>query len=216
MVKLLLPHNNNIKIDGKSVFNLYLQLKNHFNGRRDVIKCEWRMKVSDSSYANRKDRFFFERLSTRFTLKELCLIFIGNLVSNQNAWIGEISDADPIEFYNVYLSRLRGIKSRFHDDVKNIYYFAKKIEAKSLNDIFVYNESTQTSYIFKLLQGGIISFETFIMLDSFLNIIEKHDQYDNIIWSSYSVRLKAYSKIFTCDPSECAKQFKLTIKSTAY
>lgn len=216
MVKMLLPPNNNIKIDGKSVYNLYLQLKNHFNGRRDVIKCNWRMKVSDDSYAKRKDKFFFEKLSEKFTLKELSLIFIGNLVSNQDAWIGEISDSDAVNFYHTYLARLRGIKSRFDDDVKNIYYFSKKVNVSSLNEIFCYNESTQTSYIFKLLQSGIISFETFIMLDSFLNIIEKHDQYDNIIWTSYSTRLKAYSKIFTVEPSECAERFKAVIISSRF
>ncbi|AFL47678.1 DNA helicase loader [Acinetobacter phage ZZ1] len=216
MVKLLLPPNNNIQIDGKSVYNLYLQLKNHFNGRRDVIKSDWRMKVSDSAYAKRKDKFFFEKLSKKFTLKELSLIFISNLVANQDAWIGDISDADAVNFYQTYLARLRQVKSRYDADVRNIYYFAKKVNVNSLNDIFCYNESTQMSYIFKLLQSGIISFETFIMLDSFLNIIEKHDQYDNIIWSNYSVRLKAYRLLFIVDADECREAFKTSIKAAKY
>lgn len=215
-VKLLLPPNNNIKIDGKSVYILYLQLKNHFNGRKCVIKTNWRMNVSDSSYAKRKDKFFFERLSEKFTLKQLCMIFISNLVANQDAWIGEISDSDPVNFYKTYIARLRIVMTRYEDDVKNIYYFAKKINANALNDIFCYNESSQSSYIFKLLQSGIISFETFIMLDSFLGIIDKHDQYDNIIWSSYSTRMKAYRKIFLVDSQESKEIFMRTIKSTKY
>lgn len=216
MVKLLLPPNNNIRIDGKSVYNLYLQLKNHFNGRRDVVKAQWRMKVSDDSYAKRKDKFFFQKLAERFTLKELCLIFIGNLVSNQDAWIGEISDSDAVNFYHTYLARLKNIRNRFEDDVKNIYYFARKVKVSSLNEIFCYNESIQSSYIFKLLQSGIISFESFIMLDSFLNIIEKHDQFDNIIWSNYSVRLKAYRKLFQVDADESRERFKSAIASAKF
>lgn len=216
MVKLLLPQNNNIFIDGKSVYNLYLQLKNHFNGRYDVIKYNWHMKVSDTAYAKRRDKFFFERLGQKYRLKELCLIFISNLVANEDAWIGEISDSDAVDFYKTYLARLKTVKIRFEDDVKNIYYFAKKVDVKSLNEIFVYNEQVQTSYIFKLLQSGIISFETFVMLDSFLNIVDKHDQYDNIIWSSYSTRLKAYRKLFVADSDQCKQLFIETIKSVKY
>lgn len=216
MAKLLLPSNNNIKIDGKSVYILYLQLKNHFNGRKCVIKSGWRMNVTDESYAKRKDKFFFQRLSEKFTLKQLCLIFISNLIANQDAWIGEISDSDPLNFYQLYIARLRNVRGRYEDDIKNIYYFAKKVEVKSLNDIFIYNEAHSASYIFKLLQSGIISFETFIMLDSFLNIIEAHDQYDNIIWSSYSTRLKAYRKLFVVDSTECKNNFIRVIKSSRY
>lgn len=214
--KLLLPPNNNIKIDGKSVYILYLQLKNHFNGRKCVIKSNWHMNVSDSAYARRKDKFFFQRLSEKFTLKQLCLIFISNLIANQDAWIGEISDSDPLSFYTMYITRLRSVKERYEDDIKSIYYFAKKIEVKSLNEIFCYNESHQTSYIFKLLQSGVISFESFIMLDSFLGIIEKHDKYDNIIWSSYSTRLKAYRKLFLVDSDESKETFIRVIKSSKY
>lgn len=216
MVRLLLPPNNNIFIDGKSVYKLYLQLKNHFNGRYDVVKYDWNMNVSDKSYAGRRDKFFFERLSRKYRLKELCLIFISNLVANENAWIGEISDSDAVEFYKLYLARLKAVKSRFADDVKNIYYFAKKVEVSALKEIFVYNEQVQTSYIFKLLQSGIISFETFVMLDSFMNIVDNHDQHDNIIWSSYSTRLKAYRKLFVVDSDQCKELFMETIKSVKY
>lgn len=216
MVRLLLPPNNNIFIDGKSVYKLYLQLKNHFNGRYDVVKYDWNMNVSDKSYSSRRDKFFFEKLSQKYRLKELCLIFISNLVANENAWIGEISDSDAVEFYKLYLARLKAVKSRFADDVKNIYYFAKKVEVSALKEIFVYNEQVQTSYIFKLLQSGIISFETFVMLDSFMNIVDNHDQHDNIIWSSYSTRLKAYRKLFVVDSDQCKELFMETIKSVKY
>jgi hypothetical protein len=108
------------------------------------------------------------------------------------------------------------VKSRFADDVKNIYYFAKKVEVSALKEIFVYNEQVQTSYIFKLLQSGIISFETFVMLDSFMNIVDNHDQHDNIIWSSYSTRLKAYRKLFVVDSDQCKELFMETIKSVKY
>lgn len=214
MIKLLLPENNNRRINGKSVYNLYLQLKNHFNGRFDVIKYKWTMRVSDQAYMKRKDKYFFEKLSEKYTLRELCIIFISNLVANQDAWIGEISDADALIFYREYIGKLKTAKTRFVDDVKNVYYFSKKVDVKSLKEIFSYNERVGSSYIFKLLQSNIISFETFIMLDSFLNIIDEHDKHDNIIWASYSKRLKAYRKILQVDAAQARALFIETIKSS--
>lgn len=216
MVKLLLPPNNNIFIDGKSVFNLYLQLKNHFNGRGDVIKKKWRLKVSDSSYNSRKDKMFFERLAQKYTLKELSLILIGNLLENQDAWIGSISDSDPLEFYKIYLARLKTVKNRYHDDTKNIYYSYKKLEVEKFSDFFKYDDSKNSSYIFKLLQANVVSFETFIMLDSFMGLIDAHDTKDNVVWSKYSARLKAYKKLFVVDSDQCKEAFLNTIKSVKY
>lgn len=213
MVRLQLPENSSRRIDGKSVYKLYLMLKNHFNGRYDVIKYRWQMKLSDKAYQNRKDRYFFERLSNKHNLNELCLIFISNLVANQNAWIGEISDSDALIFYREYIGKLSQVKTRFVDDVKNIYYFSKKLNVNSLNEIFVYNERIGSSYVFKLLQSDIISFETFILLDSFLDIIEKLDQHDDIVWQSYSKRLHAYKKLLVIDGQAARSLFIETIKS---
>ena len=217
MIKLRMPPNNNRHIDGKSVYKLYLMIKQHFNGRYDVVKYNWCMRVSDKAYDKRRDKYFFQKLSEKYTLKELTLIFMSNLVANQDAWIGEISDADALVFYREYLGKLKMIKENFEEDVRNIYYFSKKVEINSLNDLFVYNDKVNSSYIFKLLQSNIISFETFIILDSFLDLIDKHDNAtNNLVWSNYSTKLHAYKKILDVNKDEARKLFIETIKGCKY
>ena len=212
-----MPPNGGTYIDGKSVFKLYLMLKNHFGGRYDVIKYNWCMRLSDAAYNKRRDKFFFQKLSEKHLLKELTLIFMSNLVANQDAWIGEISDADALVFYREYIGKLKRIKDVYQDDIKNMYYFAQKVETKSLNELFEYNNKVGTSYIFKLLQSNIISFETFILLDSFLDIIDKHDAAtDNLVWNNYSTKLKAYRKILNIDKAEARKVFIETVKAAKY
>lgn len=217
MITIRMPKNNNRLINGKSVYCLYLAIKQHFNGRYDVVKYNWVMRVSDSAYQKRRDKYFFEKLSDKYTLKELVLIFMSNLVANQDAWIGDISDADALVFYREYIGRLKRIKQVFEDDIKNIYYFSKKVEVKSLQEIFDYNNKANTSYIFKLLQSNVISFETFILLDSFLDIINKHDEQTNdLVWSKYSTKLNAYKKILNIDSQEARKMFIEVIKNNKY
>ena len=217
MITIRMPKNNNRLINGKSVYCLYLCIKQHFNGRYDVVKYNWVMRVSDSAYQKRRDKYFFEKLSDKYTLKELVLIFMSNLVANQDAWIGDISDADALVFYREYIGRLKRIKQVFEDDIKNIYYFSKKVEVKSLQEIFDYNNKANTSYIFKLLQSNVISFETFILLDSFLDIINKHDEQTNdLVWSKYSIKLNAYKKILSIDAQEARRMFIEVIKNNKY
>lgn len=192
-------------------------IKQHMNGKYDVVKYNWCMRVSDKAYDKRRDKYFFKKLSEKYTLKELTLIFISNLVANQDAWIGEISDADALVFYREYIGKLKLIKSNFEEDVRNIYYFSKKVEVKSLNELFDYNDKVNSSYIFKLLQSNIISFETFIILDSFLDLIDKHDTAtNNLVWSNYSTKLHAYRKILNVDREEAKQLFIKTVKSCQY
>ena len=113
MIRLRMPGNNNRYVNGKSVYLLYLMLKQHFAGRYDVVKYNWVMRVSDKAYQKRRDKYFFEKLAEKYTLKELTLIFMSNLVANQDAWIGDISDADALVFYREYIGKLKQIKTTF-------------------------------------------------------------------------------------------------------
>ncbi|QOI66456.1 DNA helicase loader [Erwinia phage FBB1] len=213
MIKIRMPPDNARYINGKSVYLLYLMLKQHFNGKYDVIKYHWTMRISDAAYNKRRDKYFFEKLSEKYMLKDLTLIFMSNLVANQDAWIGDISDADALVFYREYIGRLKRIKIQFEDDIKNIYYFSQKL-GESLSTIFEYNKKGESSYIFKLLQSNVISFETFILLDSFMDIINKHDsQTNNLVWSNYSVKLNAYKKILNVDANEAKQLFIDVVKS---
>lgn len=213
MIKIRMPPNNARYVNGKSVYMLYLMMKNHFAGKYDVIKYHWTMRVSDQAYNKRRDKYFFEKLSEKHMLKELTLIFMSNLVANQDAWIGDISDADAMVFYREYIGRLKRMKTQYEDDIKNIYYFSQKVD-ETLQGIFNYNNKVDSSYIFKLLQSNVISFETFILLDSFLDIINKHDNStNNLVWSNYSTKLNAYKKILDVDANEAKRVFMEVIKN---
>ncbi|ADM79621.1 DNA helicase loader [Aeromonas phage phiAS4] len=60
-----------------------------------------------------------------------------------------------------------------------------------------YNEKQQTSPIFKLLQSGLIKTETFLVIDSFLGIIDKIDEKmsADIIWQNWHTKLVNYRKL---------------------
>lgn len=201
------PDNGNKYISGKDVYRLYLMLKLHFKGQKDVVKSNWKIKVSDKAYDSRKDKYIFEKLSEKFQLKVITLILIGSLVENPKTWIGDLSIGEIDVEYKRYINRLKMVEHRFIDDVKSIKYLAERSN-KTLHDAMIYNSNSKTSLVFELLQKRLISFETFIMLDGLFDIINKHDNDPNIIWLSQSNSLKGYKKLFIPDLDDCQRLFE--------
>ena len=66
--------------------------------------------------------------------------------------------------------------------------------------------------IFKLLQNDSISYETFILLDQYFNIIDNLDKTNNFIWDQYSIRIKAYKNLFVVDKQEVIDILKESLK----
>ncbi|QJT71720.1 DNA helicase loader [Shewanella phage Thanatos-1] len=213
MISLMLPPEPSRHVSPKSVFMLYIELKQHLLGKYDVVKYQWRINISDNAYQKRKDKYFFERLSKLYTLKELTILFVSNLVGNQDAWIGEISDSDALVFYREYIGKFQNIKDVYISDIKNIVYFSKKVEC-NLGQIFEFNEKNNSSYIFRLLQSNVISYETFMLLDSFMDIINKHDEItDDLIWMTHSTKLNSYRTLLKIDKNIAKSIFIDTIKT---
>jgi len=202
----------NSRLKPIAVYKLYLVMKNHFSGRYDAIKYRWEIKITEEAFRKRKDKYFFTKLAERFTFKEIYFIFLSNMIANPDSWVGNI-DEDSIVFYRQYIGKLRRIDSVFVDDVKNLYEFSR-MKNISLAQVFQYSVKSSTSYITKLVQSQVISYETFMILDSILNIINKHDEVaTDFVWNELSKKLTAYRKIIEISDEEKIK-YKDLLKNT--
>lgn len=75
-----------------------------------------------------------------------------------------------------------------------------------LSTVFQYSVKSSTSYISKLVQSGVISYESFLILDSFLDIINKHDEIaTDFVWNEFSKKLNAYRKLVEISDEEIVK-----------
>jgi len=195
-----MPPQPDRSINGYSVYKLYLMLKNHFGGRYDVIKYHWAMKVSTRSYQKRRDKYFYERLSKQYTLRELVGIFVCNLVANPDAWVGEMSDSDAILFYRRYIGRLKKARHFFKEELESLVYYCKKQDIM-FSELF----SCENGHplIFKMLQQDVISYETFILIDSAGRFIYKLDKsLKDVVWDEYSKRISSYQKLLDINNSD--------------
>ncbi len=204
------PTEHPIYINSFQSYKLYLILVNAFKKGYDPVKYSWKIRVQQNSFEKRKDKYFFEKIQKSFDIFEQQKIFMVNLLANQDQWIGDMLNQDSIMFYRKYMSRFNDLSILFKEDLQNLILFCKS-KGRMFKSLFLI-EDNKEPMIFKLLQNDSIQYETFILLDSYFNIIEMLDESKNFIWDQYSVRIKAYKNLFVIDKLEVIKILKESLK----
>ncbi|MGL4523797.1 MAG: helicase loading protein [Bacilli bacterium] len=207
LIELILPPTPTMKVDGMSVYKLYLMCKGHFAGRYDCIKYNWTMRISPKAFEKRRDKYFFVRMSNKYTLGELYKIFVSNLLANADAWVGDISGADALQFYRQHMGKLDRASYIFKEDIENLVYFCKN---KSIMFKDLFDCSKGQPIIFKMLQQEIISYETFLIIDAAGKFIDKMNESlrDDIVWCEYYKRIDGYRKILKINSGEAKSLFR--------
>ncbi|MGL5581642.1 MAG: hypothetical protein ACRDCE_11855 [Cetobacterium sp.] len=209
LIELVMPPSPSMKVDGMSVYKLYLMVKGHFGGRYDCVKYNWTMRISPKAYEKRRDKYFFERLSNKYNLGELYRIFVANMLANSDAWVGEISGADALQFYRQHMGKLDRASYTFKEDIENLVYFCKN---KSIMFTELFDSSKGQPIIFKMLQQEIISYETFLLIDAAGKFIDKMNVAlrDDIVWCEYYKRIDGYRKLLKIDSNLAKELFRKT------
>lgn len=196
MIALRYPPRPDRFISAKGAFMLYLMMKQHMAGKYDIIKYSWNMKVTDAAFNKRRDKYFFDKMSDKFHLKDVTEIFLATFLENSNGWAGDLVSEDAMAAHRELLGRYIRFPEIYREDLKNLVYFSNKVNVP-IGKLLEYNEKQQTSPIFKLLQSGLIKTETFLVIDSFLGIIDKIDEKmsADIIWQNWHTKLVNYRKL---------------------
>lgn len=213
MIALRYPPRPDRFISAKGAFMLYLMMKQHMAGKYDIIKYSWNMKVTDAAFNKRRDKYFFDKMSDKFHLKDLTEIFLATFLENSSGWAGDLVSEDAMAAHRELLGRYIRFSEIYREDLKNLVYFSNKVNVP-IGKLLEYNEKQQTSPIFKLLQSGLIKTETFLVIDSFLGIIDKIDEKmsADIIWQNWHTKLVNYRKLVVINNDIAKAKFVQHVK----
>lgn len=199
MLSLKVPTEDNFRTSPKSVCSLYLMLKLHFEGKRDAVKYNWTFGISDASFNKRRDKSFFEKIAYKYKIHELTYLFVSSLLSKTNDWIGGMTSEASVAQYRKYDSILKMYKREFTREMEIISLYCNRYEV-DFKEVVAYNKKRDTSRLIDMLKKGIVKYETFIILDRFLNLIDNYDKVsDSYEWMELSKILKAYRKLLVID-----------------
>lgn len=100
-------------------FKIYLSIKLYFENKYDIFKYGiGKVKISPQMYDQRKDKFFFQKLSKKYSKTEDLIDFlVANFVYKESTkWIGDLFSKESEDCYFAYKSNHENIGYNFDND----------------------------------------------------------------------------------------------------
>ena len=177
-----------IKVTPFETYRTYLSMKSHFtNPKYDFIKYGGKSRATMTSFNKRKDKYWFEKTSRKYSDQEVIDFLLSNFVNAtnpQNLWIGEIINSGE-RTYAEWKMRQQSLTYMFTEQSSTLL---------SENDLEkVFNCSKGHPIVLKKYLGGEISLETLSILEKVFSFKGKFDKkLKDPVWETVSMKLKKY------------------------
>jgi hypothetical protein len=173
----------------------YLSLKNHFtNPKYDFFKYGAKTRASITSFNKRKDKYWFEKTSRKYSDKEVVDFLVSNFTATdnpQNLWIGEIINSGERN-YAEWRKRQQSLTYLFREQSSEL------LSENELETLF--NCTKGHPLILKKFLSGSVSLETLTIYDKVFHFSKNFDKkLDDPVWESVSLKLKKYSPFLNID-----------------
>ena len=177
-----------MKVTPFETYQSYLSMKSHFtNPKYDFFKYGGKSRATITSFNKRKDKYWFEKTSRKYSDEEVLNFLLSNFVNTdnpQNLWIGEIINTGE-RTYAEWMKRKQSLTYLFKEQLN---------ELLSENDLeTVFNCSKGHPPLLKKYLGGEVSLETFVILEKIFSFGKDFDKkLDDPVWESVSLKIKKY------------------------
>ena len=176
-------------------YQTYLSMKSHFtNSKYDFFKYGGKSRATMTSFNKRKDKYFFEKTSRKYSDKEIVDFLLSNFVSAdnpQNVWIGEIINSGE-RTYADWMRRQQSLTYLFREQSSELFSETK------LDDAL--NCSKGHPPVLKKFLSGKISLETLVIYDKIFLFGKMFDKkLLDPVWETVSLKIKKYSPFLNTD-----------------
>ena len=177
-----------MKVTPFETYRTYLSMKSHFtNPKYDFIKYGGKSRATMTSFNKRKDKYWFEKTSRKYSDQEVIDFLLSNFINAtnpQNLWIGEIINSGE-RTYAEWKMRQQSLTYMFTEQSENLL---------SENDLEkVFNCSKGHPVVLKKYLGGEISLETLSILERIFSFQKNFDKkLTDPVWETVSMKLKKY------------------------
>ena len=177
-----------MKVTPFETYRTYLSMKSHFtNPKYDFIKYGGKSRATMTSFNKRKDKYWFEKTSRKYSDQEVIDFLLSNFINAtnpQNLWIGEIINSGE-RTYAEWKMRQQSLTYMFKEQSENL------LLENDLEKVF--NCSKGHPIVLKKYLGGEISLETLSILEKVFSFKGKFDKkLKDPVWETVSMKLKKY------------------------
>ena len=177
-----------MKVTPYETYQTYLSMKSHFtNPKYDFFKYGGKSRATVSSFNKRKDKYWFEKTSRKYSDQEILDFLLSNFITAnnpQNLWIGEIINSGERN-YSEWMKRQQSLTYLFKEQLEGL------LSEKKLDEVFDCSKGHPP--ILKKYLGGDLSLETLIILEKIFFFVKKFDKtIKDPVWETVSLKIKKY------------------------
>ena len=177
-------------------FVRFTAMKMHFNNPKyDALKYNFKVNASPSSFNNRRDKWFYHKLSNK---QDVDGLIISNLLEKPDLWVGELFEPSGEEIYNEWAKRQQSLTYMFSGEIKRL--------DDDFNSNFI-SDNGQHPHLLTLHRRKKISIETMVILNDILNFVPKWNKTinDSVVWPKICLSLTKYKPFINYDAQKCKK-----------
>jgi hypothetical protein len=176
-------------------YQTYLSMKSHFtNSKYDFFKYGGKSRATVTSFNKRKDKYWFEKTSRKYSDKEIVDFLLANFVSTdnpQNLWIGEIINSGE-RTYADWMRRQQSLTYLFKEQSNELFSQTK------LEDVLTCSKGHPP--VLKSFLSGKTSIETLVIYDKIFLFGKKFDKkLLDPVWQTVSLKIKKYNPFLNID-----------------
>ena len=177
-----------MKVTPFETYQTYLSMKSHFTNKRyDFFKYGGKSRATMTSFNKRKDKYWFEKTSRKYTDQQITDFLLANFVNSdtpENLWIGEIINSGERK-YSDWMKRQQSLTYLFKEQSKEL------LSEKKLEEVF--NCSKGHPPILKKYLGGEISLETLVIFEKIFSFGKKFNRkLKDPVWETVNMKMKKY------------------------
>lgn len=200
-------------------YGVYLGLKNHFTKESYTINRYGYPKPSLTTFYKRKDRYFFEKLASKYNTYEVGQFLQAAFIESDSFWIGDAFSSKYQEAYKKHLKFIESMEYSFMQDIDRICDYAD-LNNLSFVEMTQIN-GKQYSKLINMYMSGDVSIYTMALLNRLLGIVDLYDSKltEDIVWKGMSEKIKKCGLLLPVDDLEkykvkMVKRLKLVMKTT--
>ena len=177
-----------MKVTPFETYQSYLSMKSHFTNRKyDFFRYGGKSRATMASFNKRKDKYWFEKTSRKYSDEEVLNFLLANFVTTdnpQNLWIGEIINSGERN-YSQWMKRKQSLTYLFKEQSKGL------LCENEFDQIF--NCSKGHPPILKKYLGGELNLETLTIYEKIFSFRKNFDKkLVDPVWETVSLKIKKY------------------------
>jgi hypothetical protein len=174
---------------GFAAYALYNALHLHFTSKSyDYFKYNGKTNVTKDTFAKKKDKFTFYKLSRKYSITDLKYFYIANLLENADQWSNELLSQDAEEIFKKWQKTNQSLTYIVQNDLDKLLDLVN-----NPNDLLRVRDNEHPMLMLSVMSKST-QLETLIIMEDILNFFSMWDKkiIETYIWPSFKIKCLKY------------------------